>query len=64
MASQFRQFLPDLASKRFENINTRSALEHAKHLYDEVSLVRELDMHWRALWKEPFQGVTSDGKYS
>jgi hypothetical protein len=45
MASHFRQFLPDLASERFENINSRFALEHAKHLYDEVPLVRELDAH-------------------
>jgi hypothetical protein len=64
MANDFRRYLPDLNSGKFKDIRSRSALSHAKHLYDEVALVRQLDSHWRTLYAEEFRGITSDGDLS
>lgn len=62
MPGAFRQYVPDLKDPKWTGLAQRSALSHAQHLFDTVSLVRELDREWRRLYSEPFKGITTDGK--
>lgn len=64
MASPFRQFLPDLSIPRFTTMKTQDARVYAKAFMEggNPPWIHGLWKHWLSLWKEPFKGVTSDGK--
>lgn len=60
---EYRQYLPDLAIPRFQDMRDQDAHEYA---HDFKTLGRPpwlhaLYLHWLELVQEPFKGVTSDG---
>jgi len=64
--SNYHQYLPDLSLPRFTTMATQDA-----HVYGEAfkksgnpPWIHALWQHWRKLLKEPFKGVTNDGKSS
>ncbi|KAI1408745.1 hypothetical protein F5Y13DRAFT_171689 [Hypoxylon sp. FL1857] len=60
---QFRQYLPDLNTPRFQAIAQNDAYGHAKELLEHhrPPWLYGLYVHWRELFEEPFKGVTNDG---
>ncbi|CAK7235292.1 hypothetical protein SBRCBS47491_009243 [Sporothrix bragantina] len=62
--SPFRQFLPDLSLPRFTTMKTQDAHEYAKAFMEggQPPWIHGLWKHWLELFKEPFKGVTSNGK--
>ncbi|KAI1372682.1 hypothetical protein F4677DRAFT_245518 [Hypoxylon crocopeplum] len=62
--SDFRKYLPDLNTPRFQAIAQNDAYGHAKELLDHhrPPWLYGLYAHWRNLFQEPFRGVTNDGK--
>ncbi|KAI0837736.1 hypothetical protein F5Y06DRAFT_270115 [Hypoxylon sp. FL0890] len=60
---QFRQYLPDLNTPRFQAITKNDAYGHAKELLEHhrPPWLYGLYVHWRKLFEEPFKGVTNDG---
>jgi hypothetical protein len=60
---EYRQYLPDLSGVRFTTMQPQDAHEYAhafktKHIPPWLYALFE---HWRDLYEEPYQGVTSDG---
>ncbi|CRG86182.1 hypothetical protein PISL3812_03185 [Talaromyces islandicus] len=60
---EYRQYLPDLSIPRFTTMKTQDAHEYAhafktKHIPPWLYALYE---HWRDLYEEPFQGITTDG---
>ncbi|CAK7229024.1 hypothetical protein SCUCBS95973_007077 [Sporothrix curviconia] len=62
--SPFRQFLPDLSLPRFTTMKTQDARTYAKAFMEggQPPWIHGLWKHWLELFKEPFKGVTSDGR--
>ncbi|KAL1970392.1 hypothetical protein VTN77DRAFT_5552 [Rasamsonia byssochlamydoides] len=59
----YRQYLPDLNQPRFTTMKNQDAHEYAhdfktKHVPPWLYALYE---HWRDLYEEPFQGITTDG---
>lgn len=63
-ASPFRQYLPDLGQPRFTTMKTQDAHTYAKAFMEggRPPWIHGLWKHWLSLFREPFKGVTSDGK--
>ncbi|KAI0385969.1 hypothetical protein F5Y04DRAFT_245150 [Hypomontagnella monticulosa] len=61
--SDFRKYLPDLDTPRFQAIAQNDAYGHAKELLEHhrPPWLYGLYVHWRKLFEEPFKGVTNDG---
>lgn len=61
----FRHYLPDLNTPRFQAIATNDAHGHAKELleHQRPPWLYGLYVHWRKLFEEPFRGVTNDGTF-
>lgn len=61
--TNFRKYLPDLDTPRFQAIAQNDAYGHAKELLEHhrPPWLYGLYVHWRELFEEPFKGVTSDG---
>ncbi|EHA56326.1 hypothetical protein MGG_02169 [Pyricularia oryzae 70-15] len=59
----YRQFLPDLSHPRFTTMQKQDAHEYAREFIQggNPPWLHALYLHWRALFQEPFRGVTSDG---
>jgi hypothetical protein len=60
---EYREYLPDLNIPRFTTMKTQDAHEYAhafktKHIPPWLYALYE---HWRDLYEEPFQGITTDG---
>lgn len=62
---EYRQFLPDLSIPRFTTMQKQDA-----HVYAEEfkkggmpPWLHALYLHWLDMHKEPFKGVTTDGKW-
>lgn len=62
---EYRQFLPDLSIPRFTTMKQQDAHEYAKAFKEggQPPWIHALYLHWLKLLKDPFKGVTSDGKY-
>ncbi|KIH88746.1 hypothetical protein SPBR_07353 [Sporothrix brasiliensis 5110] len=62
--SPFRQYLPDLAQPRFTTMKTQDAHEYAAAFMEggQPPWLHGLWRHWLRLFREPFKGVTSDGR--
>lgn len=61
---EYRQFLPDLSVPRFTIMAKQDAHEYAEEFKNSGNppWLHGLYLHWLKLLKEPFKGVTSDGK--
>ncbi|UZP39384.1 hypothetical protein NXS19_007200 [Fusarium pseudograminearum] len=59
----FRQYLPDLNQPRFQDMKKQDAYEYAEIFKKggQPPWLHGLYLHWRKLFNEPYQGVTSDG---
>lgn len=59
----FRQHLPDLSSERFTRAKKQNYYEYADFFqeYKAPPWLWNLVQTWKALGKEPFKGLTSDG---
>ncbi|KAI1099140.1 hypothetical protein F4804DRAFT_93793 [Jackrogersella minutella] len=59
----FRKFLPDLDTPRFQAIAKNDPYGHAKELLEHhrPPWLYGLYVHWRKLLEEPYKGVTNDG---
>lgn len=60
----FREYLPDLSQPRFTTMATQDAHVYAQAFKEkgQPPWIYALYRHWLELLKEPFKGVTSDGK--
>lgn len=61
--SGFRQYLPDLSIPRFTAMQKQDAHEYAKEFKEEgrPPWLHALYLHWKKLFAQPFQGITTDG---
>ncbi|KAI2613673.1 uncharacterized protein GGS25DRAFT_468401 [Hypoxylon fragiforme] len=61
--ADFRKYLPDLSTPRFQAIAQNDAKGHSRELLEHhrPPWLYGLYVHWRKLFEEPFRGVTSDG---
>lgn len=61
---EYRQYLPDLNTKRFQVMQTQNAHEYAHDFKTlrQPPWLHALYMHWLDLLQEPFKGVTTDGR--
>ncbi|EKJ74584.1 hypothetical protein FPSE_05334 [Fusarium pseudograminearum CS3096] len=59
----FRQYLPNLNQPRFQDMKKQDAYEYAEIFKKggQPPWLHGLYLHWRKLFNEPYQGVTSDG---
>lgn len=60
---EYRQYLPDLETPRFQAMRAQDAHEYA-HDFKTLAQppwLHALYMHWLDLLQEPFTGVTNDG---
>lgn len=60
---EYRQYLPDVGIPRFATMKTQDAHEYAhafktKHIPPWLYALFE---HWRDLYEEPYQGISTDG---
>jgi len=62
--SGYRKHLPDLDIPRFQIMHKQDAHEYAADFKQNGNppWIHALYLHWLALLKEPFKGVTTDGK--
>ncbi|PSR99155.1 hypothetical protein BD289DRAFT_458700 [Coniella lustricola] len=62
--SEYRQFLPDLSIPRFTTMKKQDAHEYARAFKEggQPPWLHALYCHWLDLLKDPFTGVTTDGK--
>ena len=61
--AQFRRYLPDLNTPRFETAKKQDAYEYAA-TFKETHVppwLYDLTKAWEKLYEEPFKGVTADG---
>jgi hypothetical protein len=61
--SDFRRFLPDLTTPRFQAMQRQDAREYAEAFKTsgQPPWLHGLYLHWLKLFKEPFKGITNDG---
>ena len=61
---EYRQYLPDLSSPRFQDLAKSSAHDHVRafHEHSRPPWLKALYGHWRNLFEAPFKGVTNDGR--
>jgi hypothetical protein len=59
----FRQYLPDLNQPRFQDMKKLDAYKYAENFKKngQPPWLHGLYLHWRKLFNEPYQGITSDG---
>ncbi|RGP61668.1 hypothetical protein FLONG3_10454 [Fusarium longipes] len=59
----FRQYLPDLSLPRFQDMKKQDAHEYADNFKKggQPPWLYGLYLHWRKLFQQPYQGITSDG---
>jgi hypothetical protein len=60
---EYRQYLPDLGIPRFTTMQTQDAHEYA-HAFKTQHIppwLYALFEHWRDLYEEPYQGISTDG---
>ncbi|AEO65862.1 uncharacterized protein THITE_2113407 [Thermothielavioides terrestris NRRL 8126] len=60
----YRQYLPDLSTPRFTEMQKQDAHEYAA-AFKEGGVppwLHGLYLHWRKLFQEPFKGITNDGR--
>ena len=62
-SAAYRQYLPDLSTKRFTKAKQQDAYEYSKtfHMEKKPDCLFQLAQAWERLYKEPFKGVTTDG---
>ncbi|CAJ0550124.1 Ff.00g100540.m01.CDS01 [Fusarium sp. VM40] len=62
-AQGFRQYLPDLSQPRFQDMKKQDAHEYAENFKKngQPPWLHGLYLHWRKLYQQPYQGITSDG---
>jgi hypothetical protein len=62
--SHYGQYLPDLAQPRFTNMSKQSTREYSEEFkqYGRPPWLHALWLHWRELFKEPYKGISTDGK--
>ncbi|KAH8733477.1 hypothetical protein BGZ61DRAFT_585309 [Ilyonectria robusta] len=62
--SAFRQHLPDLSIPRFTSMAKQDPYEYAKEFKEggQPPWLHGLFLHWRDLLKEPYKGITNNGK--
>lgn len=60
---QFRKYLPDLDSPRFQTLKTSSAQDHVDRFHETSNppWLHALYEYWRRLYAEPYRGVSNDG---
>jgi hypothetical protein len=61
--SQFRQYLPDLATGRFTKAKDQDIYEYTQFFRETKTppWLHNLTQIWEVLYREPFHGVTTDG---
>ncbi|KAK7742376.1 hypothetical protein SLS53_004521 [Cytospora paraplurivora] len=61
---EYRKYLPDLTTPRFTAMQEQGAYEYAKDFKEkrQPPWLHALYLYWLELLKEPFKGVTNDGK--
>lgn len=61
----YRQYLPDLNQPRFTTMKNQDAHEYARDFKTKrvPPWLYALYEHWRDLYEEPFQGITTDGMF-
>ncbi|KAF4625767.1 hypothetical protein G7Y89_g12398 [Cudoniella acicularis] len=57
----FRKWL-DLSSPQAQRAAGQTAVSYTDEVFRVVPLVVEINKKWDGLWKEPFKGVTNDGR--
>jgi hypothetical protein len=64
-AQGFRQYLPDLSQPRFQDMKKQDAYEYAENFKKngQPPWLHGLYLHWRKLYQQPYQGITSDGTH-
>lgn len=62
--SHYGQYLPDLTQPRFTNMSKQTYKEYADEFkqHGRPPWLYALWMHWRDLLKEPYRGISTDGK--
>ncbi|KAI9736246.1 MAG: hypothetical protein M1834_001132 [Cirrosporium novae-zelandiae] len=62
--SAFRAHLPDLNTPRFQNVHSDDAYAHAHRFLTQKQppWLHELVMTWKKLYKEPYNGITTNGQ--
>ena len=62
--TEYRQYLPDLSTPRFTTMAKQDAHVYANSFKQSGGppWIHALYMHWLELLKEPFRGITSDGR--
>lgn len=63
-AGTYHKYLPALDTPRFQEMQKQDAHEYAANFKKngQPPWLHALYLHWRDLFKEPFRGVTTDGK--
>lgn len=61
---EYRQHLPDLSIPRFTTMQKQDAHVYAKEFKEggNPPWLHALYLHWRKLFKEPYTGITTEGK--
>lgn len=61
--SAFRKYLPDLSIPRFTTMKKQDAHVYAEEFKKggQPPWLHALYLHWMELYKQPFQGITTDG---
>jgi hypothetical protein len=64
--SNFRRYLLDLTTPRFQAMQKQDACEYAKafKLSGNLLWLHGLYLHWMKLFIEPFKGITNDSVYA
>ena len=62
-SAEFRNFLPDLNTSRFQTAKQQSPYEYVKYFNDNHAppWLYNLTQSWKQLLAEPYKGVTSNG---
>ena len=60
----YSQYLPDLTQPRFTTMSKQTYREYAEDFVQngKPPWIHALWMHWRDLFKEPYKGISTDGK--
>lgn len=59
--TSYREFLPDLTSKKYRDLVSRTAVEHGERIFEDIPAVAETFAKWKAMQAEPFKGMTTNG---
>lgn len=62
--SHYGQYLPDLTQPRFTNMSKQNYREYAEEFKQSARppWIHALWTYWRELFKEPYKGISTDGK--